>query len=185
MSIASELLTVDQLDQFPNDGKRREIIEGELHVSPAPVRDHQFLVKRVLGLLVREIDDKGHGEAFPGPVDVRFSPGDQMQPDVIALSNGRPDAYQDHVMHGAPDIVVEILSPSNESYDRVEKRRLYEVNGVAEYWIIDPTSRDMTILRLTNGVYAETASENGLLRSTAIVDLTIDPAALFARPGGA
>ncbi len=181
MSTATMLLTADQLEQFPDDGKRREIIRGELHVSPATVRDHQFLVKRVLGLLVREIDEKGHGEAFPGPVDVRFSPGDQVQPDVIALSNSRLHAYQDHVMHGAPDIVVEILSPSNESYDLIEKKQLYERSAVSEYWIVDPKLRTVTILRLADGVYVETTLENGLLRSTAIVDFSIDPAALFAK----
>jgi Uma2 family endonuclease len=129
MSVATQLLTADELDQFPDDGKRREVIGGELYVSPAPVRNHQALVKRVLGVLVRAIEENGVGEAFPGPVDVRFSPEDQVQPDVVAFRIDRLDMYQGHIAQGAPDIVVEILSPSTARYDQVEKKRLYEIQN--------------------------------------------------------
>ncbi|MCC6943677.1 MAG: Uma2 family endonuclease [Thermomicrobiales bacterium] len=184
MSIASELLTVDQLDQFPNDGKRREIIGGELYVSPAPQINHQDIIKILLVWLYHEIEEAGTGKIIQGPVDVPFSDHDLVQPDIVGVRADRLDICRGNTVYEAPDFVVEVLSPSNESYDRVEKKRLCEANGVPEYWIIDPTTRDLTILRLTNGVYVETAPENGLLRSTAIVDLTIDPAALFARLSG-
>jgi Uma2 family endonuclease len=179
MPVAVPLLTADELDHFPDDGKRREVIGGELHVSPAPARIHQALVKRVLGLLVRAIDESGAGEAFPGAVDVRFSPDEQVQPDLIALRSERLDLYQGHIMHGAPDIVVEILSPSTARYDQVEKKRLYENGGVPEYWIVDPKLQTLTIFRLTDGGYVENEPESGLLRSTAVSDFSVDPIALF------
>jgi Uma2 family endonuclease len=180
MSVAAPLLTADELDQFPDDGKRREIIGGELHASPAQVRVHQSLVKRVLGLLVREIDEKGVGEAFPGPVDVRFSVDDQVQPDVVALRTERLDIYQGHIVHRPPDIVVEVLSPSTESYDRIEKKQLYETYGVSEYWLVDPRLSTVALFKLVDGRYVETGLDDGVLRSTAITDFTIDPAAIFA-----
>jgi len=180
MSVATTLLKADELDQFPDDGKRREIIGGELFVSPSPVRDHQFLVKQVFRILIREIDDKGVGEAFTGPVDVRFSPEDQVQPDVVALSHESLQRYQGHIVDGPPDIVVEVLSPSTESYDRIEKKRLYESNGVPEYWIVDPKRELMTLFQLVDGSYVESEAVDGVFHSTAIRGFTIDPAALFA-----
>jgi Uma2 family endonuclease len=82
-------------------------------------------------------------------------------------------------VHGPPDIVVEVLSPSTESYDKIEKKLLYETYGVAEYWIVDPRLSTVTLFKLVDGKYVETGLEGGVLRSTAITDFPIDPAALF------
>ncbi len=180
MSTATTLLTADQLDQFPNDGKRREVIEGELYVSPSAARNHQDLSMHLSMIFYRAIYEEGAGRVFATP-DVRFSEIDQVQPDLVVIRSDRLGIYEGHIVHGPPDIVVEILSPSNARYDQIEKRRLYEKYGVSEYWIVDPKLQMLTILRLTDGVYVETEPENGLLRSTAIVDFTIDPEALFAR----
>ena len=82
---------------------------------------------------------------------------------------------------GAPDIVVEILSPSNRSYDEVEKRQLYVSGGVPEYWIVDPERRHLAILKLVDDHYEPAPIEGTRVRSTAIVDFEIDVAALFAK----
>jgi Uma2 family endonuclease len=180
MSVAATLLTADELDQFPNDGKRREIIGGELYVSPAPARTHQELSMRLSYLLYEAIDLTGTGKAFAAPVDVRFSATDQVQPDLLAIRKDRLSTYQGHIVQGHPDIVVEILSPSTSRYDEIEKKRLYASAGVPEYWIVDPKPQTLTIFRLTDSGYIVVEPENSLLRSTAITDFTIDPAALFA-----
>jgi Uma2 family endonuclease len=86
-----------------------------------------------------------------------------------------------NIVHGAPDIVVEVLSPETSQYDQVEKKRLYERNGVPEYWILDPKLQTLTLFRLIDGRYVESEAEDGVLRSTAITDFTIDPVALFAK----
>jgi len=180
MSVATPLLTAEELDQFPDDGKRREIIGGELHVSPAPAEIHQDLSMRLSNLLYLAINLTDAGKAYASPVDVRFSPTDQVQPDLLAIRKDRLGIYKgSHVVHGAPDLVIEILSPSTARYDQVEKRQLYEENGVPEYWIVDPERRQLIILRLTDAGYVAVEPESGFLRSTAIVDLTVDPVALF------
>ena len=180
MSVATHLLTADELDQFPDDGKRREIIGGELYVSPAASGIHQDLSMHLSVLMYQSIYVPGAGRVFATP-DVRFSESDQVQPDLTAIRDERLGIYRGHVVHGAPDIVVEILSPSNSRYDQVEKKRIYEVGGVPEYWIIDPKLQTLTLFRLIDGRYVEIGAEDGVLRSTAITDFTIDPVALFAK----
>jgi Uma2 family endonuclease len=110
---------------------------------------------------------------YATPVDVRLSEHDQVQPDLLAIRRDRRHIYRGHTVHGAPDIVVEILPPSNPGYDEVEKRRL-----------VDPVERTLTILRPGGDSYEPVAPEGGVLCSTAIVDFTIDPAALFALLAG-
>ncbi|CAN5532808.1 Uma2 family endonuclease [soil metagenome] len=181
MSIATQTVSADELDQFPDDGKRREVIGGELHVSPAPSRTHQELSAHLLFLLYGAIVQPCAGMVYAAPVDVRFSGVDQVRPDLLAIRRERLGIYRGHTVHGAPDIVVEILSPSNPAYDEVEKRRLYAAGGVPEYWIVDPEARRMTILRLTGEEYHVVEPVDGNVRSESIVDFAIDPSELFAR----
>jgi Uma2 family endonuclease len=179
MSVATQRVSADDLDHFPNDGKRREVIGGELYVSPAPARTHQELSMVLSFLLFQAFNQSGAGRAFAYPVDVRFSEDDQVQPDLLAIRSDRLDIYQGHIVNGAPDIVIEILSPSSRHYDEVEKKRLYEINGVPEYWIVDPAFHQVTIYQLRDGEYAPTEPVNGLFKSTAVVEFILDPAALF------
>jgi Uma2 family endonuclease len=181
MSVATHLITADELDQFPNDGKRREVIGGELHVSPAPLISHQDLVKWILAYLLQVIEEPGHGKVIQSPVDVRFSEYDQVQPDIVGIKADRLDTCRGNTVYGAPDIVIEVLSPSTERYDRIEKKRLYEGHAVPEYWIFDPKLQTLMLLRLEDRNYAESEAEHGVFRSTAIIDFTIDPAALFVK----
>jgi Uma2 family endonuclease len=120
------------------------------------------------------------GQVLFAPVDVRFSDRDQVQPDLLFIRGERLDIYQGHTVQGAPDLVVEIVSPSDRSFDEVRKRALYEANGVPEYWIVDPKARTLRLLVLTEGRYVEAAPRDGRLRSTVLPDLVVDPAALFA-----
>lgn len=181
MAIQIPLLTADELEQFPDDGKRREIIAGELYVSPAPTRDHQELSGHLYVLLYEAVVNTGLGHVYFAPVDVRFSERDQVQPDLLVIQQERLDIYQGHIVFGAPDIIVEILSPSNRSVDLTEKHRLYAEHGVPEYWILDPDARTFQMLTLADGRYVPVTPERGLLRSTVIPDLAVDQAELFAR----
>ncbi len=181
MSIKTRLLTVDELDQFPDDGKRREIIAGELYVSPAPAREHQKLAIHLSYLLYQAIELSGWGEVYFAPVDVRFSAHDQVQPDLLVIRKERREIYRGNTVYGPPDIVVEILSPSNRTYDVVEKGRLYAAAGVPEYWILDPITREFRILALVEGRYVPVEPDGEVLRSTVVPGLAVDPAALFAK----
>ncbi len=180
MSIKTRLLTVDELDQFPDDGKRREIIAGELYVSPAPAREHQKLAGQLFLLFHQAIELSGWGEVYFAPVDVRFSINDQVQPDLLVIRKERREIYRGNTVYGAPDVVVEILSPSNRTYDEVEKARLYAEASVPEYWILDPITHDFRMLTLIDGRHVPVTPEGGFFRSTVVPKLAVDPAALFA-----
>src|SRR3954453_20154779 len=148
MSVASLKLTADRLNTFPDDGKRHEIIDGDLIMSPAPERAHQELVTRLSYLFGDYARSRRTFRLFMGPVDVRFTDTDQVQPDVLLIREDRMHVYRGHTVWEAPDIVVEIVSPSSRDYDLVAKRELYERGGVPEYWIVDATNGVLEILTL-------------------------------------
>jgi Uma2 family endonuclease len=141
------VVTVADLDLMPDDGNRYEVIEGELFVSRAPSLIHQIIVKNFSHSIQQYLDSNPIGLVVPGP-GVIFSEISGVIPDVIFISNERRDeiASGERVM-GAPDLVIEIVSPGaeNERRDRVVKRQLYGRCGVKEYWIVDPGSRAIEI----------------------------------------
>lgn len=181
MSVQTRPLTADDLDHFPDDGKRREIIAGELFVSPAPSIKHQELAGHLYYLLHQAVILTGWGKVYFAPVDVRFSTHDQVQPDLLVIRRERLEIGRGNTVHGAPDLVVEILSPSNRNYDEVEKARLYAEAGVPEYWIMDPMAHVCQMLTLVDGRYDPVTPDGGLLRSNVVPGLVVDPATLFAR----
>ena len=124
---------------MPDDGNRYEFIGGRLYMTPAPVIRHQRVSKRLQLALVRLLEETGHGEVFYAPCLVEF-PGtsDRVQPDLLFVSNERQGIITEKLMLGAPDLVVEILSPSTAHRDRGIKLDLYARRGVREYWIVDP-----------------------------------------------
>ncbi len=181
MSLQTRPLTADELDQFPNDGERREIIEGELYVTAGPAKKHQRLLGRLHVAFYEAVEVPRLGEVYMSPVDVRFSDGDQVQPDLIVLLGERVNIYQGHIVFGPPDLIVEILSPSNRSYDEVEKARLYAANGVPEYWIADPDAPALRPQALVEGRYVPIEPDaDGRFRSIVVPGLILDPARLFA-----
>jgi len=137
--------SVDDLDNFPDDGKRREIIEGELYVSPSPSRHHQRILRRLTLAVGNHLEANPIGEVFFAPFDVRFSLNDGVQPDLIYISNERSEFLTERGVYGSPDWVVEILSPSNREYDLQTKKRLYQKYGVRLYWVIDPVEQSVYV----------------------------------------
>src|SRR6188768_3316431 len=105
-------LTADELATFPSDGKRYEIVEGELHVSPSPGRRHQTVVRALFRLLDGHALRTVSGETFMAPDDVRLSDADVVQPDVLFIRRERSQIYREQAVEGAPDLVIEVLSPS-------------------------------------------------------------------------
>ena len=128
------------------DDARYELLDGELTMVPAPDVWHQsasFNLSVDLGTLMRRLRI---GRAFAAPIDVYFTDTDVVQPDLVFISNARAHIITDANIRGAPDLVVEILSPSAEQRDRVFKRSLYARHGVKEYWLAD--TRRKTIEQL-------------------------------------
>jgi Uma2 family endonuclease len=131
-------ITWQDVQQLPDDGNRYEAIEGELYVTPAPSLRHQTISTRLFLELARLLVDGGHGRVWFAPVGVWFPATDEgVQPDLIFVSNERRGILAPEGLRGAPDLVVEILSPTTASRDRGVKRTLYERQGVSEYWIVD------------------------------------------------
>jgi Uma2 family endonuclease len=132
-------LTYDDFVLFPDDGKRHELIDGEHYVTPAPNIRHQRLLGRLHLLIGGWLQTHPIGEAFLSPLDVVFSDFDVVEPDLLYISRHRAaDIITPKHVRGAPELVVEIGSPSTRKRDETIKRRLYERTGVTEYWVIDP-----------------------------------------------
>ncbi len=141
MSISQKEWTVDMLDALPDDGKRYEVIDGALFVTPAPLDVHQQAVGELYLLLAPYAKSVGI-YVWIAPTAVRWSEQREVQPDLFAApypAAGRAPAR--HVEGGRLVLAVEALSPSTRRTDLTTKRDLYQDEGVAEYWIIDTTSR--------------------------------------------
>jgi Uma2 family endonuclease len=140
-------LTYDDYCLLPNDGKRYEIIEGELFVTPAPNFLHQIIVTRLTRYLSAFVEDNQLGLVFVSPFDVVFSQFDVVEPDLLYVSKARSSVLTDKNVQGSPDLVIEVLSPSTSKIDRTTKLKLYARFGVEEYWIIDPEGPAAEIYR--------------------------------------
>lgn len=142
----------EDLERLPDDGTRYEIIEGALYEMPAPEVAHAAIVMNLIGLLLPVITGMG-GRLFTSPVDVRFHGADPVQPDLLAVLPGWSGTWRRRSVVGAPDLLVEVLSPSNRGHDLLTKRALYARAGVREYWIVDPASQSVEILRLDRDAF--------------------------------
>ncbi|MEO6879178.1 MAG: Uma2 family endonuclease [Gemmatimonadaceae bacterium] len=139
--------TVEDLQDFPDDGNRYEVIDGELFVTPAPNFTHQEAAMVLYRFLAEYLEREPIGHAVVAPADVVFSPKRSVQPDVfvVPLVAGRRPRHFSEV--GRLLLAVEVLSPSTARADRVTKRALFRAEGVDEYWIVDLDAR--TIERST------------------------------------
>ena len=131
---------------FPDDGRRHELIDGEHFVTPAPVRRHQKLVVRLTFALEGWLREHPVGEVYVAPLDVILSDVDVVEPDLLFVSNERREVLGKWI-HGAPDLVIEILSPGTRRTDEITKRHLYGRVGVREYWIVDGEVEAVKIYR--------------------------------------
>lgn len=126
-----------------------EIINGELIMTPAPLVSHQRVVGQLYQNLIAFVNRQQVGELFFAPVDVYFDRENIYQPDLVFVSAPRASVIQEKGIMGAPDLVVEVISPSNSYIDRYAKKEKYEQFGVKEYWIADPANKTLEIFTLT------------------------------------
>ncbi|HXR96339.1 MAG TPA: Uma2 family endonuclease [Terriglobales bacterium] len=140
---------------IPDDGLRHESIDGEHYVSPSPVPRHQRIVGRLYLLIGTYLQAHHIGELFVAPLDVKLSEHDIVEPDLLYVASARAGIVGDDNVQGAPDLVIEILSPSTRGRDLRLKRDRYEQQGVGEYWLVDPASDRITVLRRVGDAYVE------------------------------
>jgi Uma2 family endonuclease len=164
--------TYEDYVNFPDDGRRHELIDGDHYVSPAPFVRHQEISRRVSDEFAFHLRDHSLGKLYYAPVDVILSNVDVVQPDLLFISNERTAILQNQV-RGAPDLVIEILSPSTRKVDEAVKRRLYDRVGVREYWIVDDEIETVKVhRRAEDGSFpkvAELSSESNDSLSTPLL----------------
>ncbi len=168
--------TYAEYAKLPNDGKRYQILDGELHVSPAPSLLHQDIVGNLYALLLAHVRRRRLGRVFVSPVDVVLDRTDVVQPDVVFVSRRRRRVLTTANVQGAPDLAVEVLSPSTARLDRVRKLDAYAKFGVAHYWIIDSETKQLEELVLAQGVYRPKAlveRDDGVFRPALFPGLKI------------
>ncbi|MGP6191115.1 MAG: Uma2 family endonuclease [Vulcanimicrobiaceae bacterium] len=170
--IARTVLTYDQLQAVPEDGLRRELLGGDLYVTPAPSPVHQRVVGRVYMVLDAYARSRG-GEALVSPVDVVFASTDAVQPDVLYIEAERLSIIGPKNIQGAPSLVVEVVSPSSSDVDPGPKLELYARYCVPEYWIVEPGSDTITAYaRPSAARYAETrVSTDGCIEAITLAEL--------------
>ncbi|HEX5421124.1 MAG TPA: Uma2 family endonuclease [Gammaproteobacteria bacterium] len=137
---------------------RYELLDGELYKLPAPTTRHQFIAQNLEFLLVQHVRATDCGYVLHAPLDVVLGGGSErsvVQPDIIFIAKERASIITDQEVIGAPDLVVEILSPGTAKRDRGAKKALYERSGVREYWAVDPALESVEALRLGPAGYSE------------------------------
>lgn len=144
----------DDLQTFPDDNLRREIIGGELIVTAAPSTRHQEVVMRLGARLLLYAEEHG-ARVFPAPTDVFFSETDVVEPDVVFVGEGNIAKVEEKFVRSAPDVVVEVSSPSSRRLELMRKRDLYERFEVPEYWYVDLDADRIELYRLSGGRYGK------------------------------
>jgi Uma2 family endonuclease len=175
--------TYGDLLALPDDGRRYEIVEGDLWEMTAPTWEHGAAVLNVIALLLPYVRAVG-GVLRTAPQDVFFPGADPVQPDVFAVLPGNPGRAVARGFEGAPDLVVEVRSPSTRGRDGLTKRSLYARAGVREYWLVDPEARSVEVLALAEDAFRAVlrASGDGLVTSRLLPDLAFPASAIFADP---
>lgn len=155
------------------EGTHAELIENTLYMSPTPVSNHQRVIIKLVVQLSLHTDANKIGEVFTAPLDVYLDDAhNAVQPDIFFIAKANAKIVEDngHV-HGAPDLIVEVLSPGNRKHDLITKKNLYEKFGVKEYWIIDPETKRAIGYQLRNKTFELLEERSGeivsvLLNST-------------------
>jgi Uma2 family endonuclease len=176
-------LTVRDYMSIPEgDDRRFELIDGELILAPSPVPQHQIISGNLFEILVSFVRTRNLGRVIYSPMDVVLSEYDVFQPDILFISNDRLQIIGDRNIQGAPDLVIEILSPSTEHLDRGIKLEQYLRYGVREYWIIDPQNRICEVLQASETEFETvgTFAEGDMVASPVLEGIQVEVERLFA-----
>lgn len=165
-----------------DDSECYEIVQGVLVMSPSPEDIHQDASALLHMYLCQEIRVKKLGIVFAAPFDVVLSPQNVFQPDLLVVLNEHLERVQRRCVMGAPDLVVEIISPSSKLYDRVNKHMAYEQAGIPEYWLVDSRAQSIEVFALEGEKYHSLGIFKGeqTLPSRIVPHMTTPVASFFA-----
>jgi len=182
-AVAMAPLTIEDYRSLPEGGPRYQLIEGDLFMAPAPNRYHQEIVLTVILMLGKYLEKRPIGKLYTAPFDVYFDEINVHQPDVVFVSNKNKSILTYAGAEGAPDFLVEILSPKTAELDKKPKRRVFARSGVNELWIIDPEAKLVHVYFLQKDADRPTAtySEKETFASPHFPGLKISGAKIFKR----
>jgi Uma2 family endonuclease len=182
LKVKQRPLTVHDYNELTPEGPPYcQLIEGELHMSPSLNRYHQRIALNIGRILADYLDSHPIGEVHIAPLDVVLTDLNVFQPDILYVSNAHRAVLTDQNVKGAPDLVVEILSPQSAKHDLGVKRAIYARTGVEELWIVDPDVKRLMVYRLQDNAEtpAATYNEKATFQSALFPNLTINTADLF------
>jgi Uma2 family endonuclease len=147
------------------EGTHAELIEDQLFMSPAPTLQHQEILADLFAQIHAAVKSARLGKVYFAPVDVFLNEKNVFQPDLVFVAQKNLGRLAEDGIHGAPDLIVEILSDTTKSLDLSGKKKQYEAAGVEEYWVVDSKTCLCTGFRLTKGKYRQFAKQKGVLAS--------------------
>jgi Uma2 family endonuclease len=175
------ILTYDDYAALPADGRRYELHEGEISVTPAPTTRHQQVVVNLLVLLHGHVTHRGSGRVLVSPVDCILADTTVVQPDIVYVDTSRLAAISERGIEGAPTLVVEVLSASTRAIDRGVKAQIYARHRVPHYWSVDPDLRTIDAYELDQANYrpAGRLERDQPSSLSPFHDLTLPPPAIW------
>ncbi len=172
-------MTAEEYFGLPDDGHQYELIDGVLHMVPAPLIFHQDVSVELTRLLANLIRQHGLGRVYHAPLDVHLSGSQVYQPDLIFISRENAALITRQRIEGAPDLVIEILSPGSADRDRGVKMQNYARHGVREFWLVDPETRRFEFYVGRGGRFEAVEAEEGVYKSTVVKGWELDIAGFW------
>lgn len=172
-------MTVADYQSLPDGPPWVQLVDGQFYVSESPSSFHQEIVVKLCAMFWTWTKRTRSGHVRVAPLDVYLSNHDVVQPDLLYVSRQRQGIIQANGVHGAPDLAIEIISPSSVSLDKIKKRDLYARSGVRELWIVDPDLRVFEIHRLADGEPIQIRREGDRIVSAVLPDLEIEVSSIF------
>ena len=163
------------------EGSPYQLIGGDLIMVPAPAPYHQRISRKIEFMLLQHVEKNDLGEVFYSPIDVYFSEEDTFQPDIIFILKERSNIIGETKIEGAPDLIIEILSPSTAYYDLGRKYKVYEKAGVKEYWLVHPDRKAIEIYLNSGEKFqlSQAVEEAGIVKSELLEDFEVELGKIF------
>jgi Uma2 family endonuclease len=159
--------TMMEVYEMLPEGTLAELIDNQIYMSPTPLFKHQKTIQSIFKELDKIIEEKGKGSIIVAPFDIKLDKTQNfVQPDIIVILKNNPNQVtEDGRYTGVPDLLIEVLSPSNKEHDLIKKKDLYEKFGVQEYWIVDPDTKLTIGFSLIDNLYMRIGEEIGKMKS--------------------
>ena len=166
MTVLNPPRTMFEVFKSLPEGTLCQLINNNLVMSPAPTDPYQKILMDISAQLFFYVSKNQLGEVRVAPYDVYFNRKNVYQPDIVFVAKENINKIKEDGLHGAPDLVIEILSPRTAKYDLEDKKDVYERYGVKEYWAVDPVSKQVYFFKLVKDEYVEAETKNAVIKSS-------------------